>query len=73
MNKYTIYYILIFIYTCFTGVAQTLLDPLNSVINNRFIGWTDEDYRVYEDSVFASLYPPVIAQKNGYCYIGKSG
>lgn len=31
--------------------------------DERFAGWTEEQYRRYEDSVFARLYPPVIAQK----------
>lgn len=45
--------------SCF---AQTLFNS-SDTIDNRFIGWTEEDYKVYEDSVFAVLYPPVIAQK----------
>ena len=32
-------------------------------INNRFIGWSEEDYQAYEDSVLAALYAPVIPQK----------
>jgi len=31
--------------------------------NNPFWEWTDEQYQTYEDSIYAILYPPVIAQK----------
>lgn len=32
--------------------------------DERFAGWSDEQYQAYEDSIFAALYPPVIAQKS---------
>lgn len=32
--------------------------------DERFAGWTDEQYQIYEDSIFAALYPPVIAKKS---------
>lgn len=36
---------------------------VNDSIDNRFIGWTDEDYQIYEDSIISSLYPSVTIQK----------
>lgn len=38
-------------------------DTTNVDEDERFAGWTDEQYQIYEDSIFAALYPPVIAQK----------
>lgn len=73
MNKYTIYFILILICTCLHSFAQTVPDSLNNAVNNRFIDWTDEDYKVYEDSVFAILYPSVIAEKLDTVMSGNQG
>ena len=73
MNKNTIYCILISICACLHSLAQTMPDPLSNAKNSRFIGWTDEDYQVYEDSIFAILYPPVIAQKLDTIISGNQG
>lgn len=33
-------------------------------VNNKFYGWTDDQYEAFEDSIFASLYPPVAIYKS---------
>lgn len=32
--------------------------------HTQFFEWTEKDYKAYEDSIFAALYPPVIAKKS---------
>lgn len=39
--------------------------------DGKFTNWTEEQYKHYEDSIQAILYPPVIAQKADSAYFGK--
>ncbi len=43
----------------------------NTSDDDRFKNWTEEQYKHYEDSIQARLYPPVIAQKADSTYFGK--
>lgn len=43
----------------------------NTQDDDRFKNWTEEQYKHYEDSILARLYPPVIAQKADSAFFGK--
>lgn len=43
----------------------------NTQGDDRFKNWTEEQYKHYEDSIQARLYPPVIAQKADSAFFGK--
>lgn len=44
---------------------------VNTPDDDKFKNWTEEQYKHYEDSIRARLYPPVIAQKADSTYFGK--
>lgn len=44
---------------------------VNTPEDDKFKNWTEEQYKHYEDSIRARLYPPVIAQKADSTYFGK--
>lgn len=62
MIKNTICCVLVLLGASLLSFAQALSNSYDTV-DNKFAGWTEKDYESYEDSVFAVLYPPVIAQK----------
>ena len=39
--------------------AASIIESADSIINNRYIGWTEERFRQYEDSLKSVLYPVV--------------
>lgn len=41
--------------------------------NDRFLEWTDEDYRSYEDSIYSALYSPVTLEHNDSINADPSG
>lgn len=53
-----------------SGVSAGTLSPPNDedvspkVVKDEFDGWTEEQYKHYEDSILSKLYPPVIACKS---------
>ena len=61
-------FINIFVFVLVFGSIPALADTTKANGNpdedERFAGWTEEQYKRYEDSVYAVLYPPVIAHKS---------
>lgn len=61
-------FIIIFVFALVFGSISALADTTKANGNpdedERFAGWTEEQYKRYEDSVYAVLYPPVIAHKS---------
>ena len=73
MNK-TSHIIFLIIICFFTGEfpnakantfsPQNSGDTIRKVTKNEFDGWTDEQYKHYEDSLLLKLYPPIVACKS---------
>ena len=54
-----------------TTVESHLPEDSIPPADDRFAGWTDEQFQHYNDSIIASLYPPVTAHRADSATFGK--
>lgn len=55
--------LIVTLFLCLLGL-ETVIASADDNADDRFAGWTEEQYRKYEDSIRAALYPPVILHCN---------
>lgn len=55
--------LIVTLFLCLLGL-ETVIASADDNADDKFAGWTEEQYRKYEDSIRAALYPPVILHRN---------
>ena len=55
--------LIVTLFLCLLGL-ETVIASADDNADDKFAGWTEEQYRKYEDSIRAALYPPVILHCN---------